>query len=1083
MRKSNLTILTLCLFFYGQIHAASIDIEKARQKAAQFMTKQSANADGRRMNPSRTPRMELAYQHTTAEGLPTFYVFNGEAGGFVIVSSDDQTESILGYADSGAFSMDDCPANMRKWLEGYACEIERQSKVSSTVWMSGNTPENVMTASRKSIQPLMTSTWNQFAPYNLKCPVISGSRAPTGCSATAIAQILYFHKWPKDYIDKFDELPSVKFDWNNMKDSYDSNSTSLQENAVADLMLYCGHACSVRYGESSSGSSDYYYPEAFTRLGFPKTPVWRSRSSYPDDLWEDLIYNELVNNRPVLYSAAQKYEGERTGHAFVCDGYDQGMFHINWGWGGLGNGYFRLQALNPYKDAGYSLGYGGFSLNQVAIIGICPEEIDDTDNFSCLNVGWLYLDGISSGSYDETKGLADFRVCYRFGYTATYYRYYGGQYDAGLGLFNNDRLIDVKSIEEAFESVWSYSWYNLDGLGKNLSDGIYQLKGVGRKHGTTQWTKNINADNNSVSFEIKDGKVTASSVSKGTDLFRFVNMEQVFRDDELQGIKVLRMTFRNENEVEDSPQLYLYVDGKETNCEQVYTTVGKTDYVDFVFEADKGYHKVLVTSDEYDTSKHNVFYMNNRFYLRDSSGDAIPLLGDVNSDNGVDETDVRLTIMHLLNLHPDNLNAEYADVNADDKIDITDVVGIVDITLGKPPAVSSVIRVAPVDLDFGEVKYGTSQTKRVAVSNTGDEGITYHISGGGPFHVTANNQTFTLSPEEKHYFDVTYTPQSATSQDDGVINISSNATNGPQYIHLKGKGCENRDICVEPKTVDFGIVVEGTVETEHFTVSNVGKAPLSFYIDFNSYDIFEIDETNKNFMLQPGEFKVFTVRCNGIRAPNCGAGAAVYIKSDATNADEYSCINLSMDGGDPYPVAQAIDLGLPSGTKWASWNIGAFKPEDDGILFAWGETEICGFYWWSDYSHCDGSESSCHDLGDCISGTEYDVAHEKWGGAWQIPSVEQVDELLANCSARWTIVNDVYGIQFTGPNGNNIFLPAGGDGWGSENRYHGSRGLYWTGSVYLNYRSYAYGLYFEDGDAHRGQSRRYYGQSIRPVTK
>ena len=111
------------------------------------------------------------------------------------------------------------------------------------------------------------------------------------------------------------------------------------------------------------------------------------------------------------------------------------------------------------------------------------------------------------------------------------------------------------------------------------------------------------------------------------------------------------------------------------------------------------------------------------------------------------------------------------------------------------------------------------------------------------------------------------------------------------------------------------------------------------------------------------------------------------------------------------PIAEAIDLGLPSGTKWASWNVGATNPEEYGGFFAWGETEEKSYYDWSTYSHSDGSNETCNHIGDDIAGTSYDVAHVKWGGNWTMPTRDQIEELINNCTHTWTTRNRVKGWQ------------------------------------------------------------------------
>lgn len=182
-----------------------------------------------------------------------------------------------------------------------------------------------------------------------------------------------------------------------------------------------------------------------------------------------------------------------------------------------------------------------------------------------------------------------------------------------------------------------------------------------------------------------------------------------------------------------------------------------------------------------------------------------------------------------------------------------------------------------------------------------------------------------------------------------------------------------------------------------------------------------------------------------------------------------------------------VDLGLPSGTLWATCNVGATKPEEYGGYYAWGETEEKQYYYWSTYTHCNGTESTCHIIGDDIAGTQYDVAHMKWGGAWRMPSKYQIEELVNYCTTTWTSQNGVNGTLFTGPNGASIFLPAAGNRWNDYLDLEGMLGDYWSSSIYPGYNQrYAYNLYCgleSDGVWRWGwrYGRRCSGFTVRPV--
>lgn len=127
MNKKFKIVMTLCLLCSGMLYANPIETEEARQKAAQFLAGQTAQTDGRRMAPARTPRLRLAHQRTTTEGQPAFYVFNNDPEGFVIVSGDDQTESILGYSGSGQFDVTNIPDGLAELLSSYEQQISHIS--------------------------------------------------------------------------------------------------------------------------------------------------------------------------------------------------------------------------------------------------------------------------------------------------------------------------------------------------------------------------------------------------------------------------------------------------------------------------------------------------------------------------------------------------------------------------------------------------------------------------------------------------------------------------------------------------------------------------------------------------------------------------------------------------------------------------------------------------------------------------------------------------------------------------------------------------------------------------------------------
>ena len=195
---------------------------------------------------------------------------------------------------------------------------------------------------------------------------------------------------------------------------------------------------------------------------------------------------------------------------------------------------------------------------------------------------------------------------------------------------------------------------------------------------------------------------------------------------------------------------------------------------------------------------------------------------------------------------------------------------------------------------------------------------------------------------------------------------------------------------------------------------------------------------------------------------------------------------------DKHPVA--IDLGLPSGTKWASCNVGAENPWEYGGYYAWGETEEKSDYSWDTYKYCNGSDdtmtkyctksySGSVDNKTVLEPAD-DVATVKWGGTWRMPTKAEQDELRKNCTWEWTILNGVYGYQVTGPNGNSIFLPAAGYRSRSGVSDQGADGYYRSSTLGDGFSNdIAYNLYFRAGNYKWSYSYRDGGRSVRPVCK
>lgn len=209
----------------------------------------------------------------------------------------------------------------------------------------------------------------------------------------------------------------------------------------------------------------------------------------------------------------------------------------------------------------------------------------------------------------------------------------------------------------------------------------------------------------------------------------------------------------------------------------------------------------------------------------------------------------------------------------------------------------------------------------------------------------------------------------------------------------------------------------------------------------------------------------------------------IKLKDNTTRSISVNCVQelgFQISNNDlSYPIAEAIDLGLPSGTKWASWNVGASAPEECGEYYSWGETEVKDNHSWGNYIYSRRNTSTLYDIGDDIVGTEYDVAHTKWWGLWHMPTVDQIDELIDNCKIKWKEKNGVKGILVTGPNGATIFLPAVGylyyKGYSDLTKDYELAGYYWSSS----FRGASF--YFDSKTSRVSGNNNCEGLPVRPV--
>ena len=616
MKKLLFTLLVVMVT--AAVNAERVSKQDALQKAQVFMPgKQFGEARGfaRSANPS--------------EGEP-FYVFNAEGNkGFVIVSGDDRTTEILGYSKTGQLDINQLPENLKGWLEGYARQIE-------ALGTSAKPAEKAKTrgaAGRKAVDPLIQTQWDQYAPYNLMCPdgnlvdyyevgYDANNRCVTGCVATAMAQVLYYWQcqdgcdaidsYPIGYYDddwnfietnRVKGLPATTFKWDKMKTVYTSGEIGEAADAVAELMRYCGQAVSMDYGTdgSAAGISPYIMARYF---GFGKNARQVVRSLYSSSVWENMIYQEVSEERPVLYGGSSISGG----HQFIVDGYDgNGLFHMNWGWGGKSDGYYVLSLANPDEvGAGGGTSADGYSAEQHAIIGLMP---DDGEPEKPLFYAGFYQD-LEQDVFTREAASEDFTDVVIPGYVFFEYNdpnipadQYTCTFRAAWGLYQYGNLLKVLGATDPIttgnnnveDNRTSFSF------GSDLTDGKYQLRPIYQLDGSSDWQLcEMHPGIVFVDAVISGNKLTLRESSENEYTSNITINEVTYTPSELEVGKPVEVTVNLTNKGDSFQELLFLSCGDEQTVVCGSVEAGKTGDVMLHFTPTKAGTMTLEISTDYE---------------------------------------------------------------------------------------------------------------------------------------------------------------------------------------------------------------------------------------------------------------------------------------------------------------------------------------------------------------------------------------------------------------------------------------------------------------------------------------------------
>lgn len=432
MIKRLLLTSLVCLVLVSSVLAAPVSLQRATAIANTFLTNQSGIS-----GPQRVP---IHPRLASAPAGANYFVFENEAGGFVIVASDDIAYPVLGYSAEASLHSGEIPSNVQAWLNAYSAEIQTaldsgvvQSTEVQKAWKSVENYSNAAVI----VSPLILTRWNQSPYYNDMCPYDNArnERTVTGCVATAMAQVLKYwehpvngngsHSYVHTYGEQSANFANTTYDWENMPLEVNASSSDIEKSAVALLMYHCGVSVDMDYGVAATGGSGAFTISSKSNSthcaeyalreywGYKPTLKGLQKDKYTDKDWKTMLKDELKAGCPVIYSG----HGDG-GHCFICDGYNEAeYFHFNWGWGGLYDGYFLLSALAP-GTGGTGSGSGSYNNDQQAIFGLEPlqsingdEDNKDLQLASMISISSseiAYKEGFSISASVKNSGTSNF---------------------------------------------------------------------------------------------------------------------------------------------------------------------------------------------------------------------------------------------------------------------------------------------------------------------------------------------------------------------------------------------------------------------------------------------------------------------------------------------------------------------------------------------------------------------------------------------------------------------------------------------------------------------------------------------------
>lgn len=685
-------IITLCALLMGSTMAFSnpITMDEAKANAWRFFNKSGKKKV--KGTGSLTLVHTITQEGENGTGTPLLYIFNfSDRQGFVITSADDVALPILGYSYEGSFSTDTIPANVEALLKEYANQITNAQNSP----ISERKAVNKTMSNRKSVDYLVKVQWNQLAPYNDQC-IFDGNRYPTGCVATAMAQIMYYwgvtgrdgkrfrhgcealNSYTPSTINY--EIPALdaidSFNWDAMDEGTKSPNSDEAKQAVAQLMRYCGQSTYMKYYYRGSSTSLTDALSGMKKFGYNHQMKCIDHNDFKNkgekmtyDKLNTILYEEIKRKRPVLMGVITS----AWNHSFVCDGYDaeNNSFHLNWGWSGESDGYYVLDATLTYLDA--------TAESYTIVTGIAPEAYTYAQLSSDGTTLTLYRDNMK----DKRPG-----TIYEMEYDDNYIELYPSLANA---IGEDADLVNEIVIDKSFRDVIIE---DCEGLFSNFHN-VYHIKGM--ENFDTSMMKSMvymfencynlqsidlshfdTSNSGSMLYMFKDCKMLHDLDLSHIDTSNMVCLDGLF-----SGCSSLTSLDLSTFVINDSCSF----DAMLFNCRGLSKLTISSSMKRFTdsdiwtapcsWVGSKSNPCVIVAPSDFDfgTDTNGTFvWAGGYFHL------PYPI-GDVNQDGIVNIADA-IILVDFIRYNP-NFYVDFYDVNLDGDVNITDVINVINIILGK----------------------------------------------------------------------------------------------------------------------------------------------------------------------------------------------------------------------------------------------------------------------------------------------------------------------------------------------------------------------------------------------------------------